>query len=143
MNVLLRRKESFWLLGFSTCLSLLVEEKVSIPIPTVLMYSVDIEQKRRAELGKLSLYVEAIKLTISHVRPSTSAGIRLVLCEEAGVSAYCPIWRDYPRCRSYGDGHGCVQGTSSYIAASTSSTLTISINQPRCLVLYADCYSSL
>lgn len=32
LNVLLRRKESFWMLGFSTCLSLLVEEKVCLQL---------------------------------------------------------------------------------------------------------------
>jgi len=51
LNVIMRRKETFWLLGFSTCLSLLVEEKVS--------HHWDFQrnkltfQKRRAELGKL------------------------------------------------------------------------------------------
>jgi hypothetical protein len=32
LKKIVRRKESFWLMGFSTCLSLLVEEKVSLVI---------------------------------------------------------------------------------------------------------------
>jgi hypothetical protein len=48
---LLKRKETFWLMGFSTCLSLLVEEKVSCRSRLQLWQL--IMQKRRAELGKL------------------------------------------------------------------------------------------
>ena len=46
----MRRKETFWLLGFSTCLSLLVEEKVSRFPSTEVIAD---HQKRRAELGML------------------------------------------------------------------------------------------
>lgn len=54
MNTLLRRKESFWLLGFSTCFSLIVEEKVRQSLVERIQ-SADMTQKRRAELGELDI----------------------------------------------------------------------------------------
>ena len=100
LRVLLRRKEVFWLIGFSTCLSLFVEEP-----------------KRRAELGKpettLPMQLRSthwFPLYESGIRSSTSARIWLGYRTSASLGTHRTFWGKYYGSRSNGHDHGCVQG---------------------------------
>lgn len=115
MRSLLKRKEVFWALGFTTCLSLLVEEKVKYPFMTANVLAEDILEKK----GRTC-----------NVRAPTSPRVCMVWCQKTGLGPSSAFRRNDSGGGGHGDGNGCLQGTRK----TTRRTLLTTAAPTRCHV---------